>query len=99
MYCTCTCLVLVRLCWELCRTAHIIASVDTRLWSPCRRSLQEGGLTKLLERIAQLHKENVVLHTRCEEVGEELKAMKAEKVRLEDELIMSKDVPVKVSIN
>ena len=36
------------------------------------------------------------MHTRWEEVCEELKVTKAENLRLEDELIMAKDVPVKV---
>ena len=79
----------------------MIASVITN-FLPSLADHQEGeepaGTSKrLVERISQLHKEAIAMHTRWEEVCEKLNVIKAEKLRLEDELIMAKDVPVKVN--
>eukprot|EP00731_Ephydatia_muelleri_P001344 Em0001g1344a len=75
----------------------IIAQLEGR--NPPFSNQEEAGTKRLVERISQLHKEAIAMHTRWEEVCEELKVTKAENLRLEDELIMAKDVPVKIPLS
>lgn len=59
---------------------------------------QSAGLKRLVDQMSKLHKAHSSLQMKHEQVLDELEQLRAEKERLQDELLIARDIPFKVSV-
>lgn len=60
--------------------------------------MQSGGLKRLVEQISKLHKAHSSLQMQYEQVSDKLQQLVNERDRLQDELLMARNIPFRVSV-
>lgn len=65
---------------------------------PLHMHMQSGGLKRLVEQISKLHKAHSSLQMQYEQVSDKLQQLVNERDRLQDELLMARNIPFRVSV-
>ena len=65
---------------------------------PLHIHMQSGGLKRLVEQISKLHKAHSLLQMQYEQASDKLQQLVNERDRLQDELLMARNIPFRVSV-
>ena len=65
---------------------------------PLHMHMQSGGLKRLVEQISKLHKAHSLLQMQYEQASDKLQQLVNERDRLQDELLMARNIPFRVSV-